>query len=58
MLYHDHQKYNLTSGFIFLFIDLAGKEILHSDQRRVIVQAKLTYSPLRKALEKQRQPKI
>ena len=33
---------------------LTGEEILPSDQRRVIEQAKFTYSPLGKALEKQR----
>ena len=31
---------------------LTGEEILPSDQRRVIAQAKFTYSPLSKALEK------
>ena len=31
-----------------------GKEMLPSDQRRVIEQARFTYSPLQKALEKQR----
>ena len=33
---------------------LTGEEILPLDQRRVIEQAKFTYSPLGKALEKQR----
>ena len=32
---------------------LTGKEILPLDQRRAIEQAKFTYSPLGKALEKQ-----
>ena len=32
---------------------LTGKEILPSDQRRVIEQAKFTYDPLEKALQKQ-----
>ena len=32
---------------------LTGKEILPHDQRRVIEQAKFTYSPLGKAFEKQ-----
>ena len=32
---------------------LTDEEILPSDQRRVIEQAKFTYSPLRKALEEQ-----
>ena len=33
---------------------LTGEGVLSSDQRRVIEQAKYTYSPLRKALEKQK----
>ena len=33
---------------------LTGEGVLASDQRRVIEQAKYTYSPLRKALEKQK----
>ena len=32
---------------------IAGEEILPSDQSRIIQQAKFTYSPLRKAFEKQ-----
>ena len=32
---------------------IAGEEILPSDQSRIIEQAKFTYSPLRKAFEKQ-----
>ena len=32
---------------------LTGEEILSSDQSRIIEQAKFTYSPLRKALERQ-----
>ena len=32
---------------------LAGEKILPSDQNRVTEQAKFTYSPLRKAFEKQ-----
>ena len=32
---------------------LTGEEILPPDQRRVIQQAKFTYSPLSKAFEKQ-----
>ena len=32
---------------------LTGEEILPSDQRRIIKQAKFTYSPLGKAFEKQ-----
>ena len=33
--------------------NLTGKEILPSDQSRIIEQAKLAYSPLGKAFEKQ-----
>ena len=33
--------------------NLTGKEILSSDQSRIIEQAKLAYSPLGKAFEKQ-----
>ena len=39
--------------------DLTGEKIFSSDQRRVIQEAKFTYSPLEKALEnKQKQMKI
>ena len=44
----------LSSGNTDKCEHLTGKEILPSDQRRMIKQAKLTYSPLRKALEKER----
>ena len=44
----------LSSGKIDKNKYLTGEQILPSDQRRVIEQAKFTYSPLRKALEKQR----
>ena len=44
----------LSSGKIDKYEYLTGEEILSSDQRRVIEQAKFTYSPLGKALEKQR----
>ena len=43
-----------SSGKIDKYEYLTGEEILPSDQRRVIEQAKFTYSPLGKALEKQR----
>ena len=43
----------LSSEKIDKYEYLTGEEILPSDQRRVIEQAKFTYSPLRKALEKQ-----
>ena len=44
----------LLLGKIDKYEYLTGEEILPSDQRRVIEQAKLGYSPLGKALEKQR----
>ena len=43
----------LSSEKIDKYEYLTGEEVLPSDQRRVIEQAKFTYSPLRKALEKQ-----
>ena len=43
----------LQSKNIFKYEYLTGKEILPPDQSRVIEQAKFTFSPLRKALEKQ-----
>ena len=44
----------LLSGKIDKYGYLTSEEMLPSDQRRVIKQAKLTYSPLGKALEKRR----
>ena len=44
----------LSSGNTDKCEHLTSKEILPSDQRRMMKQAKLTYSPLRKALEKER----
>ena len=44
----------LTSGNIDQYEYLTGEEILPFDQKRVIEQAKFTYSSLRKAFEKQR----
>ena len=44
----------LSSGKIDKYEYLTGEEILRSDQRRVIEQAKFTYSPLGKPLVKQR----
>ena len=44
----------LSSGKIDKYELLTGKEILLSDQGRIIEQAKFTYSPLGKTLEKQR----
>ena len=43
----------LSSGKIDKYEYLTGDEILPSDQKRVIEQAKFTCSPLGKALEKQ-----
>ena len=43
----------LSSGKIDIYEYLTGEEILPPDQRAVIDQAKLTYSPLGKAFEKQ-----
>ena len=44
----------LSSGKIDNYEYLTGEEILPSNQRLIIEQAKFTYSPLGKALEKQR----
>ena len=41
----------LSSGKIDKYEYLKGEQILPSDQRRVIEQAKFTYSTLGKALE-------
>ena len=43
----------LSSGQINKYEYITGKEIILSDQRRVIEQAKFIYSPIGKALEKQ-----
>ena len=43
----------LSSGKIGKYEYLTGKEILPSNQQQVIEQAKFTYSPLGKDLEKQ-----
>ena len=43
----------LSSRKIDKYEYLTGEEILPPDQRRVIEQAKFTYSPLGKAFEKQ-----
>ena len=43
----------LSSGKIDKHEYVTGEEIVPSDQRRVIEQAKFTYYPLGKALEKQ-----
>ena len=43
----------LSSGKIHKYEYLTGEEILPSDQKQIIEQAKFTYSPLGKAFEKQ-----
>ena len=43
----------LSSGKINKYEYLTDEEILHSNQQQIIEQAKFTYSPLRKAFEKQ-----
>ena len=43
----------LSSGKIDKYEYLTGEEILPSNQQQIIQQAKFTYSPLRKAIEKQ-----
>ena len=43
----------LSSGKIDKYEYLTGEEILPSNQQQIIEQAKFTYSPLGKALEKQ-----
>ena len=42
----------LSSGKIAKYEYFTGKEILPSDQIRIIEEAKFTYAPLGKALEK------
>ena len=44
----------LSSGKLDKYEYLTGEEILPSNQQQIIQQAKFTYSPLEKALEKQR----
>ena len=43
----------LSSGKIHKYKYLTGEQILPSNQQQIIEQAKFTYSPLRKAFEKQ-----
>ena len=43
----------LSSGKLDKYEYLTGEEILPSNQQQIIQQAKFTYSPLRKAIEKQ-----
>ena len=42
-----------SSGTIDKYGYLTGEEILSSNQKKIIEQTKLTYSPLGKAFEKQ-----
>ena len=49
------KKSALSSGKIEKYEYLKGEKILPPDQRRVIEQAKFSYSPLGKAFEKQTQ---
>ena len=44
----------LSSGKIDKYEYLTGEEILPSNQRQIIEQAKFTYSPLGEAFEKQK----
>ena len=43
----------LSSGKIYKYEYLTGEEILPSNQKQIIEQVKLTYSPLGKGFEKQ-----
>ena len=43
----------LSSGEILKYEYLTGEDILPSNQQQIIEQAKFTYSPLKKAFEKQ-----
>ena len=44
----------LSSGKLYKYEYVTGEEILPSNQQQIIQQAKFTYSPLGKAIEKQR----
>ena len=47
------QKFVLSSGKIDQYQYLTGEEILPSNEKQIIEQAKFSYSPLGKAFEKQ-----
>ena len=47
------QKYQLYHQARLISMYLTGEEILPSNQQQIIEQAKFTYSPLKKAFEKQ-----
>ena len=46
-------QYNINNIKINKYEYLSGEEILPSNQKYIIEKAKFTYSPLRKAFEKQ-----
>ena len=46
----------LSSGKLDKYEYLTGEEILPSNQQQIIQQAKFNYSPLGKAIQKQRKP--
>ena len=48
----------LSSGKIEKYEYLTGEEILSSNQRQIIEQAKFAYSPSRKAFEKQTEKQV
>ena len=48
----------LSSGKIDKYEYLTGEEILPSNQRQIIEQAKFVYSPLGKAFEKQSEKQV
>ena len=48
----------LSSGKIDKYEYLAGEDILPSNQKQIIEQAKFTYSPLKKAFEKQTKEQV
>ena len=48
----------LSSGKLHKYEYLTGEDILPSTQQQIIEQAKFTYSPLRKAFEKQKQLRV
>ena len=51
--YNINRKAAEISGKINKYEYLTGEEILPSNQQQIIEQARFTYSPLRKAFEKQ-----
>ena len=53
MLWERLQKIALSSGKIDKYKYLTGEEILPSNKKQIIEQAKFTYSSLGKAFEKQ-----